>query len=224
MTVPQLPDFVRRDVELAKRTTLALPGKAAFYAEITVPINWHNSPAAAPCAASFSGPAATWCSPATLTACCCTWRSVAATDRRGRRRLVCARRCRRELASTGQLDAGAGLAGTRKSGADPRHGRRSADPEHRRLRAGNRRSLPVARSLRHAKRQTLRLDRTACRFAYRDSVFKQQGWHLDACRVITRVTFRLPKAWQPLTAYADLAAELDRQQIARPTPGRSPQQ
>jgi UDP-N-acetylmuramate dehydrogenase len=24
----------------------------------------------------------------------------------------------------------------------------------------------------------LRLDRDDCRFAYRDSVFKQQGWHL----------------------------------------------
>jgi hypothetical protein len=34
--------------------------------------------------------------------------------------------------------------------------------------------------------------------------------------VITRVTFRLPKAWQPLTGYADLAAELDRGRIAIP--------
>ena len=25
-----------------------------------------------------------------------------------------------------------------------------------------------------------RLDRAACRFAYRDSIFRQQGWHLDA--------------------------------------------
>jgi UDP-N-acetylenolpyruvoylglucosamine reductase len=47
--------------------------------------------------------------------------------------------------------------------------------------------------------RTLRLDHAACRFAYRDSVFKQEGWHLDGQRVITRVTFRLPKAWQPLT-------------------------
>jgi UDP-N-acetylmuramate dehydrogenase len=41
----------------------------------------------------------------------------------------------------------------------------------------------------------LQLDRAACRLGYRDSVFKQQGWHLDACLVITWVTFRLPKAW-----------------------------
>ena len=56
----------------------------------------------------------------------------------------------------------------------------------------------------------LQLDRGACRFGYRDSVFKQQGWHLNGQRVITRVTFRLPKNWQPLTGYAELAAELDR--------------
>jgi UDP-N-acetylmuramate dehydrogenase len=62
----------------------------------------------------------------------------------------------------------------------------------------------------------LQLDRAACRLGYRDSVFKQQGWHLDARRVITSVTFRLPKDWQPLTGYADLAAELDRRQLADP--------
>jgi UDP-N-acetylmuramate dehydrogenase len=28
--------------------------------------------------------------------------------------------------------------------------------------------------------RTIRLDRADCRFAYRDSVFKQEGWHLDA--------------------------------------------
>ncbi|EXI75826.1 MAG TPA: UDP-N-acetylmuramate dehydrogenase [Candidatus Accumulibacter phosphatis] len=63
---------------------------------------------------------------------------------------------------------------------------------------------------------SLQLAHAACRFAYRDSVFKQQGWHLDARRVVTSVTFRLPKEWQALTAYADLAAELDRRQLSRP--------
>ena len=51
-------------------------------------------------------------------------------------------------------------------------------------------------------------DRTSCRFAYRDSVFKQEGWHLDGRFVITEVTFRLPKIWIPLTRYADVGAEL----------------
>ena len=57
--------------------------------------------------------------------------------------------------------------------------------------------------------RALRLAHADCRFAYRDSVFKQEGWHLDGQRVITRVTFRLPKAWQPLLGYRDLAAELE---------------
>ena len=35
MSSPSLPDFVVRDVDLSLRTTLALPGRAAFYAEIS---------------------------------------------------------------------------------------------------------------------------------------------------------------------------------------------
>ena len=33
--------------------------------------------------------------------------------------------------------------------------------------------------------KTLRFDRDACRFAYRDSIFKHEGWHLNARLVIT---------------------------------------
>jgi UDP-N-acetylmuramate dehydrogenase len=65
--------------------------------------------------------------------------------------------------------------------------------------------------------QTVRFDRSACRFGYRDSVFKQEGWHRDGRFVVTDVTFRLPKIWQPLTRYADIAAELDTQGIAAPS-------
>ena len=60
------------------------------------------------------------------------------------------------------------------------------------------------------------LDLAACRFGYRDSVFKQEGWHLDGRFVITDVTFRLPKQWRPITRYADIAAELASQEIATP--------
>ena len=56
--------------------------------------------------------------------------------------------------------------------------------------------------------KTERFDRAACRFGYRDSVFKQEGWHLEGRFVITDVTFRLPKAWRPLTGYGDVASEL----------------
>jgi UDP-N-acetylmuramate dehydrogenase len=59
-------------------------------------------------------------------------------------------------------------------------------------------------------------DRTACRFGYRDSVFKQEGWHLSGRFVIIAVTLRLPKKWQGLTRYADIATELAAQEIATP--------
>jgi UDP-N-acetylmuramate dehydrogenase len=64
--------------------------------------------------------------------------------------------------------------------------------------------------------KTVRFDCKACRFGYRDSVFKQEGWHLTGRFVITEVTFRLPKVWQPLTRYADIPAELDARGIASP--------
>jgi UDP-N-acetylmuramate dehydrogenase len=49
------------------------------------------------------------------------------------------------------------------------------------------------------------LDAEACGFGYRDSFFKREGRERF---VITSVTFRLPKAWQPRAGYADLAREL----------------
>lgn len=61
-----------------------------------------------------------------------------------------------------------------------------------------------------------RFDRAACRFGYRDSVFKQDGWHLDGRFVITEVTFRLPKRWQPITGYADIARELADRGVSAP--------
>ena len=62
------------------------------------------------------------------------------------------------------------------------------------------------------------VDRDACRFAYRDSLFKQQGWHLDGRIAIVSVIFRLPKAWQANCRYADIAQELAAQGIAEPGP------
>jgi UDP-N-acetylmuramate dehydrogenase len=62
----------------------------------------------------------------------------------------------------------------------------------------------------------VRMDRAACRFGYRDSVFKREGWQLDGRFVITGVTFRLPKRWRPVTTYGELAEELATREIARP--------
>ncbi|MBW7901935.1 MAG: UDP-N-acetylmuramate dehydrogenase [Rhodocyclaceae bacterium] len=66
--------------------------------------------------------------------------------------------------------------------------------------------------------ETRRFDAATCGFGYRDSVFKREGWHLCGRFLIVSVTFRLAKAWTPLTRYADVAAELDAAGVARPTP------
>jgi len=58
-----------------------------------------------------------------------------------------------------------------------------------------------------------------CRFGYRDSVFKQEGWHLSGRYLITEVVFRLPKAWQPNTRYADIADTLAAQGMTAPGAG-----
>lgn len=56
-------------------------------------------------------------------------------------------------------------------------------------------------------------DADRCRFGYRDSVFKQQPGRW----LVTRVRFRLARAWAPLTRYADLEHELAAREIAAPT-------
>jgi UDP-N-acetylmuramate dehydrogenase len=50
------------------------------------------------------------------------------------------------------------------------------------------------------------LDLQACGFGYRDSLFKRAG---AGRYILTAVTLRLPKAWQPVLSYGELARELD---------------
>ncbi len=57
-------------------------------------------------------------------------------------------------------------------------------------------------------------DGPACRFGYRDSVFKGEA---GGRYLITAVTFRLPKRWRPVTRYADLAQELEARGLGTPT-------
>ncbi|MEY4591304.1 MAG: hypothetical protein RIR18_199 [Pseudomonadota bacterium] len=66
-------------------------------------------------------------------------------------------------------------------------------------------------------RQWVEFDRKACRFAYRDSLFKQEGWHLTGRIVITQVVFRIPKHWEPKADYADVAKQLETNQITEPS-------
>ena len=67
-----------------------------------------------------------------------------------------------------------------------------------------------------SRQALLEMPAADCAFAYRDSVFKQRGWHLDGSIAIVSVTFRLPKAWQANCRYADVAQELAARGIATP--------
>ena len=61
--------------------------------------------------------------------------------------------------------------------------------------------------------RTVTLDAAACRFGYRDSVFKQ---HLAGKSVITRVRFRLPRPWAPVLGYLELERKRAEAGIAEP--------
>jgi UDP-N-acetylmuramate dehydrogenase len=65
--------------------------------------------------------------------------------------------------------------------------------------------------------KTLTLDHAACRFGYRDSIFKQE---LRDRAVVLDVTLALPKQWQPDIQYADVMQELAQRGIAAPTPAQ----
>src|SRR5690606_21676964 len=62
--------------------------------------------------------------------------------------------------------------------------------------------------------ETAVLDKAACAFGYRDSVFKHG---LRERAVVLDVTFALPKRWQANTGYADVAQELAARGIVDPT-------
>jgi UDP-N-acetylmuramate dehydrogenase len=72
------------------------------------------------------------------------------------------------------------------------------------------------RAVELATGEVVELDAQACQFGYRDSFFKREGRDRF---VITSVTFRLPKRWQPRAAYADLARALAANE---PATGSSP--
>jgi UDP-N-acetylmuramate dehydrogenase len=65
--------------------------------------------------------------------------------------------------------------------------------------------------------RTVTLDGAACRFGYRDSVFKQDGFGgLAGKSVITRVRFALPRPWRPVLGYLELERKRTETGIAAP--------
>ena len=62
--------------------------------------------------------------------------------------------------------------------------------------------------------RSVTLDASLCRFGYRDSIFKQG---LAGKSLITRVRFRLPKAWKPVLGYLDLERKQAETGVAAPT-------
>jgi len=63
--------------------------------------------------------------------------------------------------------------------------------------------------------QVLVLDREACRFGYRDSLFKRPE---GAGLVVLAMTFALPKRWMARANYRDVAEELAAAGVAEPAP------
>lgn len=63
--------------------------------------------------------------------------------------------------------------------------------------------------------EVLTMRKAACRFAYRDSIFKHD--YKDRM-VILGIVFALPKKWIPKLDYADVARYLADKEIASPTP------
>ena len=214
----QLPDFVTQDVDLSTRTTLALPGRAAFFAQISSPAQLAQVAASCGWARRFVLGAGS--------------NLVLVGDFDGLilHMAIGGRQLIGEDDDAWYVRAGAGESWHRLVEWTLAQGWPGL--ENLALIPGTVGAAPIqnigAYGLELADRflsleacdlltgKIRRLDRAACRFAYRDSLFRQQGWHLDARMIITRVTLRLPKSWQALTGYGELAAELDRQRIAHP--------
>ncbi|MDE2048894.1 MAG: UDP-N-acetylmuramate dehydrogenase [Betaproteobacteria bacterium] len=62
--------------------------------------------------------------------------------------------------------------------------------------------------------RSVTLDPQACRFGYRDSIFKRA---LAGKSLITRVRFALPKPWRAVADYRDVALALDKERITQPS-------
>ena len=62
-------------------------------------------------------------------------------------------------------------------------------------------------------RQVVRMSAAECDFGYRDSVFKRQP---AGRRIVLSITLALPRQWQPVAGYADVAHELRARGLSQP--------
>jgi UDP-N-acetylmuramate dehydrogenase len=65
-------------------------------------------------------------------------------------------------------------------------------------------------------RQVVRMTAAECDFGYRDSVFKREP---AGRRAVLSIRLALPKLWQPIAGYADVANELKARRVDRPGAG-----
>ena len=217
MSGKKLPDFVERDVDLASRNTLALPGRAAFYAEVRTADQLAQLAGKIPDRCFILGGGSNL---------------LLGGDYDGLvlRMAIAGRELVGEDANAWYVRAGAGenwnefVAWTLAQGWPGLEnlalipGTVGAAPVQNigayGVEVGERIESLTAIDTRSG--ETVRYDRDACRFGYRDSVFKQSGDHLSGRLAITSVTFRLPKSWQAITRYGEVDAELAARSIDQP--------
>ena len=217
MSGVSLPDFVERDVDLAARNTLALPGRAAFYARISAADQLAQLAGKIPGRRFILGGGSNL---------------LLSGDYDGLvlRMAIGGRELVGEDSEAWYVRAGAGE--NWNEFVDWTLDQGWPGLENLALIPGTVGAAPVqnigAYGIEVAERigslsaidtrsgETLRFDREQCRCGSRDSVFKQSGDHLTGRLAISTVTFRLPKAWRAVTRYGDVDAELAARSIAVP--------
>ena len=217
MVDAKLPDFVERNVDLASRNTLALPGRAALYAEVD------TADQLAQLAGRIPGRCFVLGGGSNL---------LLTGDYDGLvlRMAIAGRELAGEDQDAWYVRAGAGenwhefVAWTLDQGWPGLEnlalipGTVGAAPVQNigayGVEVGERIHGLTAVDLRSGK--TVSFDRAQCRFGYRDSIFKQNGDHLGGALAISTVTFRLPKSWRAITRYGEVEAELAARSVAVP--------
>jgi UDP-N-acetylmuramate dehydrogenase len=217
-----LPDFIQTQVDLSARNTLALPGRAEFFAQITRP---EQLMALAHCPSLADKRRFILGGGANLVLSGDFHGLMVVVDLKGRALIGEDEKSWRVSAAAGenwhdfvQWTLKQNLPGLENLSLIP--GRVGAAPIQNIGAYG----LEVGEYLDYLEAVALdtgnlrRFTAAECAFGYRESLFKREGWHLTGRYAITRVVFRLPKRWRPRLEYKEIGAELAQCGIAAPTP------